>query len=324
MIPSALVTGGAGFIGSHVVDRLLDSGWRVTVMDDLSTGRTSNLTDAEALHGRRLELVGADLTTADLDPVLDLCSPEVVIHLAAQINVRASVDDPVRDALVNVIGTVRLLEAVRRHGVQKVVFATSGGCIYGDVDEADLPVAETYVGSATSPYGASKRCGEEYLRTFEALYGLHWIGLALSNVYGPRQDPLGEAGVVSIFCEQMLNGDAVTIFGDGDQTRDFVYVEDVADAFVTAATSRSSGRFNIGNGQRTSVNCLFATLRELIAYTDEPRYQPERQGELRHSGLDIRRAADDLPWVPTTPLDDGLAATLTWSRNQPCARHVVA
>ena len=307
---TVLVTGGAGFIGSNLVDRLLSEDRRVIVVDDLSTGRLANLSDARRESSGRFEFQRLDLTKGAFDRVVERHPPEVIIHLAAQINVRASVEDPLHDATVNVLGTVAVAEAARRHGVRKVVFATSGGTIYGEPSEEELPVAETAPLGAHSPYGASKIGGEHYLRAYEALYGLQWTSLALSNVYGPRQDPAGEAGVIAIFIEKMLAGEAVTVFGDGEQTRDFVYVDDVVHAFVLAMDRGDGQRFNIGTGERTSVNQLYAALAAALAYEAPPTHAPERVGELRHSSLDCRSAAAGLGWKPWTTLPQGLAATL--------------
>jgi UDP-glucose 4-epimerase len=309
-----LVTGGAGFIGSNVVDRLLAEGHAVTVVDDLSTGKLANLSQARRDPDLPLTFQRVDITSDALQRVVAKAEPEVICHLAAQIDVRRSVADPVHDAMVNVVGTVGLLEAARRHGVGKVVFTTSGGCIYGEPGLTDLPVAEGYDGHPHSPYGASKRGVEEYLHTFAALYGLRWTSLALANVYGPRQDPWGEAGVVSMFGGRMLAEEKVTIFGDGEQTRDFVFVADVVDAFVAALERGDGCRINIGTGEQTSVNTLFATLAELAGYDRRATYAEERAGELRHIALDVRRAAEELGWKPAVSLREGLAATLDWLR----------
>jgi len=309
-----LVTGGAGFIGSNLVDRLLADGHDVTVFDNLSTGKLANLSDARRQVDLPLDFVRIDITSDALEPALAKVRPEVVLHLAAQIDVRSSVADPVHDAMVNVIGTVNLLEASRRHGVSKLVHTTSGGCIYGEPPLEDLPVAETYPGHPHSPYGASKRGVEEYLHTFQALYGLRWTGLALGNVYGPRQDPAGEAGVVSIFGGRMLQGRAVTIYGDGGQTRDFVAVDDVVDAFVRAMYAGDGLRCNIGTERRTSVNELYSALAGLTGYDRPPQHAAERPGELRHSALDITRAREALGWEPKLDLHEGLAKVVDWMR----------
>lgn len=309
-----LVTGGAGFIGSNLVDRLLGEGHDVTVVDDLSTGKLDNLADAGRAAGARLHVERVDIATEDLDAVVAHAAPQVAFHLAAQIDVRRSVEDPLHDARVNLLGTVRLLEASRRAGVGKVVVTTSGGCIYGEPDLADLPLAEDHPGHPHSPYGASKRALEEYLHTYAALYGLRWTSLALGNVLGPRQDPFGEAGVVAIFGSRMIAGEPVTIFGDGEQTRDFVFVDDVSDALLLAVDRADGLRCNIGTGQRTSVNALFAALADIVGYAQPPEYAPERPGELRHIALDAGLAARELGWKPRHDLRAALERTVAWLR----------
>ena len=310
---TVLVTGGAGFIGSNLVDRLLAEGRRVLVADDLSTGKLTNLAEARRSPSGSFEFQRLDLTKGALGPFVEKHQPDAILHLAAQMNVRVSVEDPFRDARVNVLGTLEVLEAARRHGVRKVVFATSGGTIYGEPDVAELPVDEDRPIGAHSPYGASKISGEVYLDTYRSLYGVGWTSLALSNVYGPRQDPAGEAGVVAIFTERMLSGEPVVIYGDGEQTRDFVYVDDVVHAFVLAMERGDGERFNIGTGERTSVNQLFRGLAAATGYDRDPVYGPERPGELRHNALDCRKAASGLGWKPWTTLEEGLAATLSWA-----------
>ena len=309
-----LVTGGAGFIGSTLVDRLLVDGHEVTVVDDLSSGKLHNLQQARRNPDLPLHFQRLDITSTSLERAVARARPEVVCHLAAQVDVRASVADPVRDALVNVLGTVALLDACRRHDVRKVVFTTSGGCIYGEPALNELPVREDYPGHPHSPYGAGKRGVEEYLHTFEALYGLRWTSLALGNVFGPRQDPAGEAGVVSIFAGRMLADQPVTVYGDGHQTRDFVYVDDVVHAFVLALDRGDGRRCNIGTGEATSVSTLFAELARLTGYDREPQHADERPGELRHIALDARLAASELGWKPWTTLVEGLGATVDWLR----------
>jgi UDP-glucose 4-epimerase len=310
-----LVTGGAGFIGSNLVDRLLEDGHEVTVVDDLSTGKLFNLQRARRNPDLPLAFQRLDIVSDALERAVAKAEPEVVLHLAAQIDVRKSLKDPIRDAMVNVVGTVNLLESCRRHGVAKIVLASSGGCIYGEPDEADLPVDEHHPGHPRSPYGASKRGVEEYLHAYEALHGLRWTSLALGNVYGPRQDPGGEAGVVSIFGSRLLAGEPTTIFGDGTQTRDFVFVDDVVHAFVLAMDRGDGLRLNIGTGEQTSINALHADLSRLTGARGEPRYAEARPGELQHIALDTRLAAGELGWKPWTTLEEGLGATLDWLRS---------
>lgn len=309
-----LVTGGAGFIGSRLVDALLADGCEVAVVDDFSTGKLANLGGARTAGAVVHHL---DITSGDLVGVVAAHRPHVVVHLAAQMDVRASVADPVHDATVNVLGTVRLLEACRHLDLDKLVFATSGGCIYGEPSVTDLPVTEDHPGQPESPYGASKRGVEGYLHTYEALYGLRWTSLALGNVYGPRQDPWGEAGVVSIFAGRMLADEPVTIYGDGAQTRDFVFVDDAVDAFRAAMHAGDGLRINIGTSQQTSVNELHAELAAITGSAQPPVHAPERAGELRHIALDTRLAASALGWQATTALSDGLTATVDWLRTQP-------
>jgi UDP-glucose 4-epimerase len=309
-----LVTGGAGFIGSNLTDRLLAEGHEVTVVDDLSTGKLQNLNDARRSPDLPLSFQRVDITSNALERVVEKAEPEIVLHLAAQIDVRRSVEDPIHDAMVNVIGTVNILECARRYGVRKIVMTTSGGCIYGEPSADELPISESYPGHPHSQYGASKRGVEEYLYTYEALYGLRWTSLALANVFGRRQDPLGEAGVVSIFGGRMLAGEPVTIFGDGEQTRDFVYVDDVVHAFILAMDRGDGLRFNIGTGDQTSVNMLFDEMAGIVGYERSPEYAAERPGELRHIALDTRLAAAELGWKPWTTLREGLAETIDFIR----------
>ena len=311
-----LVTGGAGFIGSNLTDRLLADGHEVTVLDDLSTGKLANLQQARRDPDLPLRFQRLDITSDALAPAVERAAPEVVLHLAAQIDVRRSVEDPVRDAMVNVIGTVNVLEGARRAGARKVVFTTSGGCIYGEPQRAELPIDETYPGHPHSPYGASKRGVEEYLHTYAALYDLRWTSLALANVFGPRQDPSGEAGVVSIFGGRMLEGLPVRIFGTGEQTRDFVFVADVVDAFVRAMEGGDDLRCNIGTGVGTSVLELFDAVAAITGYARPPELAPARLGELQHIALDCARARRELGWDAATPFVEGLERTVSWIRDQ--------
>lgn len=296
----ALVTGGAGFIGSHLVDSLLAAGHEVGVLDDLSSGRWENL--AHALN-RGVRLHFGSVT--DHDAVVRALSaeqPDVVFHLAAQIDVRRAVADPVRDALVNMIGTVTVLQAARQHDVQRFVLASTGGAIYGDAER--VPTPETAAPIPASPYAASKAAAETYLELYHALYGFSTLSLRLSNVYGPRQNA-GEAGVIAIFCAAADARTPVTVFGDGGQTRDFVYVGDVVEAFLAAADRGCTGHVNIATGQETSVLELARTLGLRV------RHAPDPAGEVRRSCLDPTLAATALGWRARTPLAVGLEHTLT-------------
>ncbi|MGH9184188.1 MAG: NAD-dependent epimerase/dehydratase family protein, partial [Acidimicrobiales bacterium] len=249
----ALVTGGAGFIGSALVDRLLAEGHEVDVVDDLSTGSLSNLAQARADPSHELRFHQVDIRDPEVAHLVARRRPEVVFHLAAQPDVRVSVAQPVLDAEVNVVGSLNVLEGARAGGARKVVFASSGGTIYGEVDPVDLPVRESHPKRPRSPYGVAKKAVGDYLGAYRELHGLDFTALALGNVYGPRQDPHGEAGVVAIFAARLLAGEPCTIFGDGGQTRDFVYVDDVVDAFVAAAGRGGGLVLNVGTGIETSV-----------------------------------------------------------------------
>ena len=304
------VTGGAGFIGSHVTAALAAAGHRVLVVDDLSTGSAANLAGIVG----DVDLLEADAAGPELAPAMRAAGVQAVCHLAAAIDVRASVEDPVDDALRNVVGTVAVLQSACQAGVGKVVFASSGGSIYGSATPP--PVAESAIIAPESPYAASKAAAELWLQTFHRLHGLRWTALALANVYGPRQDPRGEAGVVSLFAARMLTGLPTTIYGDGSQTRDFVYVADVAAAFLAACGPRVDGlRLNIGTGTETSVRQLHTELAGLCGAPDEARTEPARPGELHRSALDASRARQLLGWEPRTGLRQGLAETVEWLRS---------
>jgi UDP-glucose 4-epimerase len=306
-----LVTGGAGFIGSTLVDRLLADGHEVSVVDDFSSGTEANLTEARAA-GDRLAVHEVDIRDGAVTDVVAADRPEVVFHLAAQADVRVSVAQPVFDATVNVIGLLHVLEGARLGGARKVVFASSGGTIYGEPEPSALPVGEDHPQEPVSPYGVAKKVGTDYLRAYAALHGLDYTSLALANVYGPRQDPHGEAGVVAIFAGLLLAGEPATVFGDGEQTRDFVYVDDVVDAFARAAERGSGLLCNIGTGAETSVNALYTAM-ALAAGVDAPaRHAEARPGELARSAVDPALAVRELGWAPRWSLDDGVAAVLAW------------
>ncbi len=310
----ALVTGGAGFIGSTLVDRLLAEGHAVDVIDDLSNGNLANLAEARADRDHELKVHQVDIRHAGGVDIIARRRPEVVFHLAAQADVRVSVARPAFDAEVNIIGSINVIEGARLAGARKVVFASSGGTIYGEPDPADLPVKESHPLAPVSPYGVAKRTVTDYLHTYRELYALEYTSLALANVYGPRQDPHGEAGVVAIFAGLLLEGRPCTIFGDGTQTRDFVYVDDVVDAFVRAADRGSGLLCNIGTAVETSVNQLYAAMAASAGVTEAAIQGPARPGELARSALDPGRAKIHLGWQPWTDLPTGVAEVLAWFR----------
>jgi UDP-glucose 4-epimerase len=308
-----LVTGAAGFIGSTLVDRLLADGHSVIGVDDLSSGRSTNLGPAE--RHDVFEFAKADIVDADLIGLLADTRPEAVFHLAAQISVSRSVDDPQFDSSVNVVGTVRLAEAARKAGVRKVVHTSSGGSVYGTPPV--YPTNEDVAINPASPYAASKVCGEVYLNMFRNLYGLDCSHVAPANVYGPRQDPHGEAGVVAIFSQALLSGRPTKIFGDGTDTRDYVFVDDVVDAFVRASGEAGGGqRFNVGTGVETSTRQLHSAIAAAVGAPDDPELHPPRLGDLRRSCLDFSRAERVLGWAPKVGLDAGVARTVDYFRSQ--------
>lgn len=305
-----LVTGGAGFIGSHLVDRFVARGDRVVVVDNLSSGRRENLNPSA-------ELYEVDIRSPDLRGVIKAASPEVVFHLAAQMSVAVSAREPLLDAEINILGMLNVLEAVRAAGsgaMAKVVFASTGGAIYGDPDS--LPVPETHPCRPVSPYGASKLAGEVYLGTYRAVFGLDYSVVRLANVYGPRQDPHGEAGVVAIFGRAMLAGEPVRIFGDGTDERDYVYVGDVVMAFELASERGGPAAYNIGTGEGTTVAALARQMADLIGYGKTPVHAPPRPGDLRKIRLDATKARRELGWQPRVQLASGLAETIEFLRTR--------
>jgi UDP-glucose 4-epimerase len=302
-----LVTGGAGFIGSHVVDALLEAGHEVVVVDDLSTGKRENLNPKARFHQLDIR-----------DPrVIELIRderPAVLDHHAAQMDVRRSVADPLFDAQVNVLGTINLLEGCRRANVRRVLFVSSGGAVYGE--QETFPAPEEHATNPLSPYGVSKRAGELYAAFYQAEYHLPFVALRYANVYGPRQDPHGEAGVVAIFAGRMLCGEPVTINGDGAQTRDYVYVGDVARANLLAVKSTCTGPINVGTGRETDVNTLARLLLETTQSRSRVEHGPAKPGEQRRSVVDCRRAAEWLGWRPEVALPEGLGRTVEYFRRR--------
>jgi UDP-glucose 4-epimerase len=305
----SLVTGGAGFIGSNLVDSLIARGDEVTVLDDLSTGRRANVENALESGARLAEIDVRD--GAAVGAVLAETRPELVFHLAAQIDVRKSVEDPFFDAAVNVGGTANVLEAARATDVRRVVFISTGGALYGEGADKVLPLPESTPIAPLSGYGQSKFAAEGYLGLFERLHGLSGMSLRLGNVYGPRQDPLGEAGVVAIFCGLVKNGGLPTVYGDGTQTRDYIYVGDVVSAALAAGATRLGGAVNIGTGREASVLELVDVLAKLAGREDfEPKFAPARAGEVQRISLDASLAGRELGWAPETTLERGLELTL--------------
>jgi len=305
----ALVTGGAGFIGSNLVDALLARGDAVTVVDDLSTGRRENLDGALATGAELAELDIRD--AASLAELVGRVRPEIVFHLAAQIDVRRSLVDPAFDAAVNVGGTANLLEAMRAAGSPRLVFVSTGGAIYGEGAGKQLPLDESAPIEPLSPYGQSKFAAEGYLALYERLHGITGVSLRLGNVYGPRQDPLGEAGVIAIFCGRLRSGERPIVFGDGKQTRDYIYVGDVVAAALSAAESDAAGPINIGSGIETDVLELAVQLAEIGGADEfEPEFAPPRAGEVQRIALDANRAERKLGWRAETSVAKGLRLTL--------------
>jgi len=305
----ALVTGGAGFIGSNLTDALLARGDEAIVVDDLSTGRRENLEQALA---NGATLVEADIRDrAAIEEIAGRERPEAIFHLAAQIDVRKSIADPAFDASINVGGTANVLEAARAAEVRRVVFSSTGGAIYGEGDGQELPLTEDAPLAPEAPYGQSKFAGEGYLALYERLYGLSSVPLRLGNVYGPRQDPLGEAGVIAIFCGRLREGKRPTVFGDGKQTRDYIYVGDVVSAMLAAAETETSGPINIGTGIETDVLELVRALAELGGGGEfEPEFAPARTGEVQRISIDPTRAERELGWRAQMGLSEGLRVTL--------------
>jgi UDP-glucose 4-epimerase len=298
-----LVTGGAGFIGSHLTDALIARGDDVAVVDDLAAGQAARLDPQVPLH--KLSITEAGVLSA----LVAAFQPDLICHLAAQIDVRASVVAPAEDAQINVVGTVHLLEAARAVGA-RVLFASSGGALYGR--DAPIPSLEDVLPLPESPYGIAKYCAEQYIGLYNRLHGTRHSVLRLANVYGPRQDPAGEAGVITIFCASALAGERPTVYGDGSQTRDFVYVGDAVRAFLTAADSGRPGTWNVGAGVEVSILDLVTIIDEIAGYPIRPLFGPARAGELLRSAVSVDRAASELGWRPVTPLPEGVRRVYDW------------
>jgi UDP-glucose 4-epimerase len=314
-----LVTGGAGFIGSTLVDRLLAEGREVEVLDDLSSGSLSNLADARAERTHRLTFHQIDVVDERAVDLIAIRAPEVVYHLAGRAGVRRSVRRPLDDATVNVVGTLNVLEGARRAGARKVVVAASGGTVYGEVRPRNLPAKESHALAPQSPHGVSARVVLEYLRLYRQLHDLEYTALALANVYGPRQLPADaddqdgvDGGVIATFAARLLAGEECTIHGDGEQTRDFLYVDDCVDAFVRAGERGDGLVINVGTGVETSVNDLYVAMASATGVDRPARQAAAHAGEVQRSALDAGRAAIQLGWRPWTPVEEGAARVLEW------------
>ncbi len=306
MYKRILVTGGAGFIGSSIVDLLIANGYGVIVLDNLSAGKRENINKkAKFIFGDVLDIEKFHSKLRNVDAVL---------HCAAQISVAYSLRNPAEDATTNVIGALRVLEMCRKHGIKKFVFSSTGGAMYGHLPKSRLPASEKIIEVPESPYGIAKRGVEMYMNFYSKVYGLDCVSLRYSNVYGPRQDCLGEAGVIAIFLNKLLRGERPVIFGDGSQTRDFVYVHDVAEANMKALAMRvNAGRINIGTSAQTSINSLLSKIRKILGKESiRPIYGKERKNEIRFSSLGIRLAKKELKWSPKVRLEDGLRKTADW------------
>jgi UDP-glucose 4-epimerase len=303
-----LITGGAGFIGSHVASEMLGQGWEVVVVDDLSSGKRENLNEIS----KKVRFYQMDICSEDLEKIFAKEKPDIVHHLAAQISVADSVRNPVHDAMVNVVGSTNLLQNCVKHGVKKIIFSSSGGTVYGATEE--LPAVEELPFSAMSPYGVTKICMEYYLPFYKAEHGLDYTTLRYSNVYGPRQDPHGEAGVVAIFAQAMLSGKTPTINGDGKYVRDYVYAGDVARANYLAIDKGDGEAFNIGTGLGVDVNQLYEMIAEAIGFENDALHGPHRPGDLRRNYLDLNKAERVLGWQPQVSLKDGLEKTVAFFR----------
>jgi len=302
-----LVTGGAGFIGSHLVDRLIMEGHEAVVVDNLATGKRRNINRAARFYKM-------DIQSWRLERVFRNERPNVVMHLAAQMDVRKSVEDPMFDAQVNVLGTLNVLQQAVKHGVRKVIFSSSGGAIYGE--QETYPAPESHVMKPLSPYGLSKLCGEQYLSYFQRVSGLQAVSLRYANVYGPRQDPEGEAGVVAIFIQKMLNNEQAVINGNGRQTRDFVFVEDVVEANLAMMGQETQGTYNVGTGVETSINDLFRILVQHTGSNCKEIHGPAKKGEQARSVIDSTKLRQEVSWEPKADLSEGLKKTVEYFRDR--------
>ncbi len=303
-IKKVLVTGGAGFIGSHLVDALIERNYQVVVIDNLSTGKKENL-------NKKAKFYKIDICSQKISQIFKKEKPEVVFHFASQVDVRKSIKDPILEAKINILGSLNLIQNfIQIPQCRKFIFASSGGAIYGEADL--IPTPETHPENPQSPYGITKLTIEKYLYFYKKIYGLNYISLRLANVYGPRQNSEGEAGVVAVFCNKMIFGGQPIINGSGYQTRDFVYVKDVIEACVLALKKNKVGIFNIGTGKETTINTIFKKLKKLTGSNCKKIHGPEKPGELKRSCLDYSKAKKELNWVPKYNLEEGLKETIKW------------
>ena len=301
-----LITGGAGFIGSHLVDRLIKGGHQVVVIDNLSTGKKENL-------NKKAKFYKVDIQSPKISQIFKKEKPEVVFHLAAQIDVGKSVENPIEDAKINILGSLNILESCQKSKVKKIIFASTGGAIYGEAKIISTP--EDYPANPLSPYGIEKLTIEKYLDYYWKVFKIPYISLRLANVYGPRQNSKGEAGVIAIFCDKMLCGKQPIIYGLGCQTRDFVFVDDVAEANILAMESKKIGIFNIGTEKETDINTIFEKIKKLIGVKCKKIHAPAKSGEQKRSCLDYTKAKKELSWQPKYSLENGLRETINYFKN---------
>jgi UDP-glucose 4-epimerase len=313
MNKKVLVTGGAGFVGSHLVDALIQKGYSVCVIDNLSTGRKENLNP-------KAKFYEIDIRSLKLLEIFKKEKPEVVFHLAAQINLRKSIEDPIFDTKNNILGSLNVLECTRKCNVKKVVFSSTGGAIYGNSvsngSDPLIPTPETAVPQPSSPYGLAKLTVEKYLEIYRQIYGLDYVALRYANVYGPRQNTKAEAGVIAIFIENLLQEKPCIINGDGKQTRDYVYVDDVVRANLLTLENNKTGIYNIGTGTETNVNQIFEKIARTINPKIKAKHAPAIKGELQKSALDWQKIKKDFGWQPKTDLDKGLEITINWFKER--------
>jgi UDP-glucose 4-epimerase len=302
-----IVTGGAGFIGSHLVDKLIEGDNDVAIIDNLSTGKIENLNQKAAFYN-------VDICDSRVKAIFEKEKPEIIFHLAAQINVRESVNDPVADAQTNILGSLNIFENARICGTKKIIFISTGGAIYGEA--AIIPTPENYLELPLSPYGVAKLAVEKYLHYYSKVFNINYAILRLANVYGPRQNSNGEAGVIAIFCDKILSGNMPVIYGSGEQTRDFVYVEDIVSAALAAIAFPNNSIYNIGTGLETDINQIFSKLKRLADFVGQVDRKSAKSGEQMRSCLDCSKAISELKWHPRYDLDSGLSKTIEWFKSK--------